>query len=173
MKFTDRFSPRSFIEKDLEENILEDIFNQAIWAPSSYNEQPWRFLYVEKGSSSYDKFLDCIVEANKKWAQNAPVLLLSIVKKTFERDGRENRHAFHDTGFAVSNLINAAVNHGVQANQIGGYDKVKMESTFEINDPYESIAAIALGYTDKEITDVNRSRKSKEEIFFKDHLNFS
>jgi nitroreductase len=37
-----RWSPRSFAERDVSAEDLKKVFEAARWAASSYNEQPWR-----------------------------------------------------------------------------------------------------------------------------------
>jgi nitroreductase len=44
--FTDRWSPRSFLEEPLPEHQIRALFEAARWAPSCYNEQPWLFIYA-------------------------------------------------------------------------------------------------------------------------------
>ena len=39
-----RWSPRAFLDKPIEEEKIMSLFEAARWAPSAYNEQPWRFL---------------------------------------------------------------------------------------------------------------------------------
>ena len=39
-----RWSPRSFTEEPVSEEDLMACLEAARWAPSSNNEQPWRFL---------------------------------------------------------------------------------------------------------------------------------
>ena len=57
----------------------------------------------------YARLLSSLVEFNQSWAQSAPVLMLSVAKLHFDRNGKENRHAFHDVGAAASNLATQAI----------------------------------------------------------------
>ncbi len=45
-----RWSPRSFDDRDVSSADLKIVFEAARWAASSYNEQPWRFL---RGSAQF------------------------------------------------------------------------------------------------------------------------
>src|SRR5437588_2874562 len=99
-----RWSPRAFADKAVPAESLRSLFEAARWAPSSNNEQPWRFLVATKeNTTEYDLLFGCLVEGNQKWAHRAPALLLSVAKLQFEDDS-PNRHALHDTGMAVENL---------------------------------------------------------------------
>ena len=118
-----RWSPRAFEERAVEPEKLKTLFEAARWAPSSNNEQPWRFLAATRENrSDYDRLLNCLSEGNLKWAARAPVLMLSVASLFFEDDGKPNRHALHDTGMAVENLVLQATALGLQAHQMAGYD---------------------------------------------------
>src|SRR5437879_4076372 len=108
-----RWSPRAFSSRPVEPDKLRSLWEAARWAPSSYNEQPWSFIVATKDDEAeYARLLSCLVEGNIQWAQHAPVLMVSVARLSFEEDGKPNRHAFHDVGQAVSNLI-------VQATALG------------------------------------------------------
>ena len=120
----------------------------ARWASSLFNEQPWSFIVARRESrDSYAQLLRCLVEGNQLWAQRAPVLILTIVKQTFELDGRPNTHAWHDVGLAVANLVMQATAMGLGVHQLAGIypDRIRLE--FGIPDGYEPVSALAVGYT--------------------------
>ncbi|HYX05634.1 MAG TPA: nitroreductase family protein, partial [Bacteroidales bacterium] len=68
-----RWSPRSFTDENINEKDLESIFLAASWAPSSMNEQPWRYLYALHRDKEFSKFVDCLNPTNQEWAKNAAV----------------------------------------------------------------------------------------------------
>jgi nitroreductase len=142
-----RWSPRAFEERPVEPEKLKSLFEAARWAPSSNNEQPWRFLVATRDNrSDYDKLFSCLSEGNAKWVFRAPVLLLSVASLLFEDDGKPNRHALHDTGMAVENLVLQATALGLQAHQMAGYDMEKARKACQVPSGYEPVAMIAVGY---------------------------
>lgn len=142
-----RWSPRAFEERPVEPEKLKSLFEAARWAPSSNNEQPWRFLVATKDNrSEYDKLFSCLSEGNAKWVFRAPVLMLSVASLFFEDDGKPNRHALHDTGMAVENLVLQATALGLQAHQMAGYDAEKARKECQIPSGFEPVAMIAVGY---------------------------
>ncbi|HSC57043.1 MAG TPA: nitroreductase family protein [Nitrospira sp.] len=142
-----RWSPRAFDERPVEAQKLKSLFEAARWAPSSNNEQPWRFILASKNTSTdYDRLLACLVEGNRKWAFRAPVLILSVVSLNFEDDGKLNRHAFHDTGMAVENLVLQATALGLQVHQMAGFDVEKARATCLIPTGFDPVAMVAVGY---------------------------
>jgi len=142
-----RWSPVGFSNKDISPDILKTVFEAARWAPSSMNEQPWMYYYSFKGEAGFGLMLDCLVEANREWAKDAPALILSLAKKNFEYKNRPNRHALHDTGAANTLLAVQASELGLQAHQMGGFDIAKTMNTFNLSpSEFEPASFIALGY---------------------------
>jgi len=142
-----RWSPRAFDERPVEQETLKSLFEAARWAPSSNNEQPWRFIVASKETSTdYDRLFACLVEGNRKWAFRAPVLILSVASLLFEDDGKPNRHALHDTGMAAENFVLQATALGLQAHQMAGFDPQKARETCLIPTGFDPVAMIALGY---------------------------
>lgn len=141
-----RWSPRAFDERPVERDKLASLFEAARWAPSSNNEQPWRFILARKEEPEiYARLFGCLKEGNQKWARLAPVLILSVAKLTFE-DGSPNRHAYHDVGLAAENLVLQATALGLASHQMAGYDAEKVRTEFGIPPDCDPVAAIAIGY---------------------------
>ena len=141
-----RWSPRAFDERPIEPEKLRSLFEAARWAPSSNNGQPWRFLVATRDNKiDHDRLLNCLVEANQKWAYRAPVLLLSVAKLQFE-DGSPNRHALYDTGMAVENLSLQATELGLVAHQMAGFLIDRTRTDCQIPEGYEPVAMMAIGY---------------------------
>ena len=142
-----RWSPRAFSEQSVGPDRLLTLLEAARWAPSSSNEQPWRFVVATKQEpADYDRLLACLLEGNRKWASRAPVLMLSVVRRDFEDDGRPNRHAFHDVGLATENLLLQATALGLVAHPMAGFDIEKARADLKIPSGYEPVAMIAVGY---------------------------
>lgn len=142
-----RWSPRAFDERPIEPEPLRCLFEAARWAPSSSNEQPWRFVVATKADqAAYDRLLACLLEGNRKWAYRAPALILSVAHMNFEDDGRPNRHAFHDTGMAVENLLLQASSLGLVGHPMAGFDIERARAELKIPSGYEPVAMIAVGY---------------------------
>ena len=142
-----RWSPRAFAERPVEPEKLKSVFEAARWAPSSNNEQPWRFIVASKDDETkWTRLLACLVENNRKWAFRAPVLILSVASLNFEEDAKPNRHALHDTGMAVENLVLQVIALGLAAHQMAGFDVEKARADLKIPLGYEPVAMIAVGY---------------------------
>jgi nitroreductase len=141
-----RWSPRAYADKPVSSEDLSKIFTAASWAASSSNEQPWRFLVGHKGDETYKKIFDCLVEFNQGWAKSAPVLILTIAKTTFSKDGSNNGWALHDTGAASANMCLQAIALGIHTHGMAGFDKDKVRTHFNLPADYTEGAVWARGY---------------------------
>jgi nitroreductase len=141
-----RWSPRAYADKEVPAAELKKLFEAARWAASSSNEQPWRFLVGRRGDETYQKIFNALVEFNQSWAKSAPVLVLSVAKKTFTQKGTPNRYGLHDTGAATANLALQATALGLHTHSMAGYDQEQARASFAIPSDYEMGAVTAIGY---------------------------
>src|SRR5437762_2455849 len=84
--FLNRWSPRAMSGEELEDAELFSLFEAAKWAPSSYNNQSWRFLYAKRGEENWELFYNLLRDENKAWARNAAVLVVILSKMTYDHD---------------------------------------------------------------------------------------
>ena len=173
-----RWSPRAFSEDKIHEDVLLSLFEAASWAPSSRNEQPWRFIYgVKDEGPNYEKIYDTLVHWNQQWAKTAPILVITIAKLNSEYHNDDNLFALYDLGQSVANLIVQATDMNLYCHQMGGFDKEKVREAFQLPANYTAVTAIAIGYLGdpsvlpddmKELEDKARSRFDLNKIVFKD-----
>ena len=93
-----RIEPRSFAAEPLSDAEVASLFEGARWSPSSFNGQPWLFLYETDGPDR-TLFDSVLMPRNRAWASKAP-LVGFIFANTRTPDGREPRTAQFDTGAA-------------------------------------------------------------------------
>lgn len=142
-QFLARWSPRSFLRKDIPEDVLWSVFEAARWAPSANNLQPWRFI-VARTKEDRERFYQFINEFNLTWCKNAPVLAL-IIAKTVEGDREIRSHAF-DSGAAWAFLSLQAIKKGLVTHPMTGFDFEKARKLLQIPDEYAIQALVAIGY---------------------------
>ncbi len=161
-----RFSPRGFSQKPISKQILFEILEAVRYAPSSFNEQPWRFVYaLKEDKENYQCLLSCLVEKNQQWAKEAPVLMLGVAKKAFSANDKPNRHAWYDTGAAVGMMTLKATALDVFVHQMAGFDAVKAREVLQIPEEYEPVVMIAMGYLEEEHK-LDKPRRPLEQIAF-------
>ena len=141
-----RWSPRAFADKPVSEADLKTLFTAASWAASSYNEQPWRFLVGRKGDETWKKIFSSLVPMNQGWAESAPILYVSLAKKSFSHNGSPNRVAVHDVGAASATLSLQATALGLHTHGMAGFDAELLRAYFGIPSDFDPVACWALGY---------------------------
>lgn len=133
--------------KPVAPEVLRSLLEAARWAPSSSNEQPWRFLVFDESTvAAREQARGILTGNNKVWAVAAPVLVLTVAKDTWTKNGEPNRHAAHDVGAASENLLLQASAHGLAAHPMAGYESDKARTLFGIPDGFTSMAMIAIGH---------------------------
>jgi nitroreductase len=174
-----RWSTRAFSDKPVDKEKIRSLIEAARWAPSAFNEQPWRFIVGIKGDKTYDLIMESLVEWNQKWAKTAPVLILNIAKKTFSHNGTQNVTFKYDLGQAVAFMILEAIDQGLASHQMSGFDTEKAVKFFNISDDFQPVSVTAFGYQEgKDVLEEDyqkmeenpRIRKPKEELLFSSGL---
>ncbi len=143
--FVDRWSPRAMSGESIPESELMVLFEAARWAPSSYNNQPWRILYARRDSEHWPLFLSLLVEGNRVWADKAAALLVFISKTTFDHSGKPARTHSYDTGAAWENLALQAMLRGYVAHGMQGFDYERARTELQVPDEYQVEAMAAVG----------------------------
>ncbi len=140
-----RWSPRAMSGEPIKESELMSLFEAARWAPSSYNNQPWRILYAKKETSHWMRFFDLLVDFNKSWCDKAAVLGLIVAEKIFEKTKKPSiTHSF-DTGAAWENLCLEGTSRNLVVHGLQGFDYQKAKTALKIPDEYEVLAMFAVG----------------------------
>ena len=140
-----RWSPRSMTGEELDNDTLMSLFEAARWAPSSFNNQPWRFIYAKRNTKYWDTIFDLLVESNKVWAKNAGILIVVISNKNFEYNGKFSITHQYDAGAAWENLALEATSRGLIAHGMQGFDYQKARDRLEIPEDFDVMAMIAIG----------------------------
>jgi len=140
-----RWSPRAFSGELLTNRELMSLFEAARWAPSSYNNQPWRFIYAQRGTPAWDIFFNLMVEFNKSWTHNAAVLVVIVSHNIFEFNGKPSRTHSFDTGSAWQNLALQGTAMGLVVHGMEGFDYDRAKAELNIPDDYTVEAMCAIG----------------------------
>lgn len=143
--FWRRWSPRAMSGEPLTEEELMRLFEAARWAPSTYNEQEWRFLYARRDTPQWPLIFDLLYDANQAWCKNAAVLVVIVARKTFTRNGKPNPVHLFDVGSAWENLALQATAMGIVAHGMAGFDFDKARTDLKVPDEFAIAAMFALG----------------------------
>ncbi|MBL7854785.1 MAG: nitroreductase family protein [Cyclobacteriaceae bacterium] len=143
----ERKSRRAYLPTPVSGETIKSLFEAARWAPSSSNEQPWAYLYATKDQPElWEKIFDSLMEGNKFWAREAPLLVVSMVRKNFLKNDKPNGSARFDLGAANAFLSLQATHLGLNVHQMGGFEKEKIIRNLNIPDTHEPVVVLAIGY---------------------------
>ncbi|HSR67874.1 MAG TPA: nitroreductase family protein [Acidobacteriota bacterium] len=142
----ERWSPRSFSGRPVSQDDLTTLFEAARWAPSCYNEQPWRFLYAHRQSPHWERFFSLLAEGNQAWCAKAGVLLVLLSSRRFERNDKPNASHSLDAGSAWQNLALQATRMGLAAHAMAGFDKDKAVEELGVPEDFQVECMIAVGH---------------------------
>ncbi len=142
-----RWSPRAFSSRALEPAVLERLMEAARWAPSCYNEQPWRFVVAHASQAEdFAGILSTLVPFNQSWAKSAAVLGIAVARLDFANNGKPNDWARYDTGQAMAQLTMQAEFEGLHVHQMGGFDPAACVQVLGLPEGFVAAAAFAIGY---------------------------
>lgn len=147
--FLERWSPRAMTGVGISQAELMTMLDAARWAPSSYNSQPWRFLFAQRDSSYWPLFLSLLNTNNQGWAKNASALVFLVSKLKMLPAGQTAEvpsytHAF-DCGAAWGYLALQAHKMGWAAHAMIGIDYARAAKELNVPAEHRVEVAIAIG----------------------------
>ncbi len=143
--FLRRWSPRAMTGDAVTPAELSRLFEAARWAPSTYNEQEWRFRYAHRGAPSWQTFFDLLVEQNRTWCANAGVLVAIFARTTFAKNGKPNPVHLFDCGAAFENLALQGAAMDLVVHGMAGFDWDRAGPTLRAPAEFVPAAMFAVG----------------------------
>ncbi|MFM7322187.1 MAG: nitroreductase family protein [Armatimonadota bacterium] len=160
----ERWSPWAFAPTPVPAETLASLLEAARWAPSSMNEQPWRFVVGDQVRSPevHAALASALLPGNALWAASVPLLILVCADTLFRARGTVNRFALHDAGQATAFLQLQATAIGLRCHPMGGYDAAKARVSLGIPDDHETGALLAIGYPESPTVLEDETVRAKE-----------
>lgn len=143
--FFNRWSPRAMSGEPVSQAELNRLFEAARWAPSTYNEQEWRFLYAHRTGPHWKTFMEILAEPNRVWCKDAAVLVVVLSGKVFSRNGNPNPVHTFDAGLASMNFMLQGSHMGLVTHGMAGFDRDKARADLRVPQDYAVEAMIAVG----------------------------
>jgi nitroreductase len=147
--FLERWSPRAFTGEPISMAQLLTLFEAARWAPSCFNAQPWRFIWAQRDTEHWPRFLSLLSAYNQSWAKNAAALVVLVSKTTILPRGADKEvpsltHSL-DAGAAWENLALQATRSGWATHGMVDFDMPRAATELGVPPDYRVEAAIAIG----------------------------
>ena len=147
--FLERWSPRAFTSQPITQEELLTMLEAARWAASSYNSQPWRFLYALRDTPAWERFLNLLVPFNQSWAKESSALVFLVSNSIMlsPRSGKEAPSPTHsfDTGTASGYFALQASLMGWYVHGMVGFDADRAFEELSVPKGYKIEAVYAVG----------------------------
>lgn len=140
-----RWSARAMSGQAISKEELLSLFEAARWAPSSYNSQPWRFVYGMRETATWDRLFNLLAPVNQTWCVRGAVLILVLSRTRFAYNNEPSRTHSFDTGAACENLALQACAQGLVVHGMEGFDYDAARSEFKIPELYAIEAMFVIG----------------------------
>ncbi len=159
----ERYSVRSFQDKDIPEEVIEKI-KKAIWiSPSADNRQPYKFIFVKD-----KKIKEQLVKEGKtyEFVGKAPLVIVAVAdpEEAYPYIGREKHEVYLlDIGIAIAQANLVATENGLGGCWVIVFDEEKIKKILNIPEKYIVVALFPVGYSNSKRGGIYRKRE--EQLF--------
>ncbi|MFX0097022.1 MAG: nitroreductase family protein [Candidatus Hodarchaeota archaeon] len=168
----ERRAYRSLEPVKITKDLVKDLAESIQLAPSCYNNQPWRFVFVYEDEAL--KKMHTALTPGNKWAQHASMIVAVFSRIDYDCQLRGRDYYLFDTGIATAFLILRATELGLVAHPIAGFSEEVAKKVLEIPEDMKVITLVIFGKHSKEIADylseeqVKLERKRPERLPLRD-----
>jgi len=134
---------RSLAPVGIPDSVVEDLARTAQLAPSCFNNQPWRFVFI-RDPAVLERVFSCLTPGNK-WARSASMVVAVFSKEELDCVVEERKYFLFDTGMATAFMMLKATEHGLVAHPIAGFDEKGLKDVLRIREAMTLIALIVVG----------------------------
>ena len=163
--FTEARTHHAFLDKDIPESVLQQLYDLAKWAPTAFNMSSARFVFV-KSKAGKEKLASALMEGNIPQTMQAPVTVIVATDTRFYDElprlfpafdakpiyaGNEafaREAGFRNGTLQGAYLLLASRALGLDSGAMSGFDNAKVDELFFADGRYKSNFLINLGYGD-------------------------
>jgi len=160
-----RVSVRTYEKKDVPNELVGQLLETAVRAPSAGNAQPWEFIVVKDLEIKKELASAAL---KQRHVETAPVVIVVCAdpEKSAEKYGErgESLYCIQDTAAAIENMLLTAHSLGLGACWIGAFEEDKVRSTLNIPPKLKPVALITVGFPREYEKSTKTSRISFENI---------
>lgn len=160
--FIERKSVRSYLDKNITKETIEELLQAARLAPSAVNYQPWRFFICQS-----DEIKQSITESYpRKWFKTAPLYIVACADKSqsWKRSADNKDHGNIDVAIAITHLMLKATEMGLGTCWVCNFDTSVVIEALNLDKFLEPVAIIPLGYPSEEMSDNKELAKKRKQI---------
>lgn len=128
---------------EITEELIRDLAESARLAPSCFNNQPWRFIFVH--DPEVLKKLHGAMSRGNQWGQAASMIIAVFSREDMDCRIRGRNYYLFDTGMAMAFIILRATELGLVAHPIAGYDERAVKEILGIPEDMQVITLVNVG----------------------------
>ena len=148
----ERRAYRSLAPVPISEELVKDLARHAQLAPSCFNNQPCRFVFIYEPETL--KAMHAAISAGNEWAYAASMIIAIFSKKEDDCIIKDREYHQFDCGLATGFLILRATELGLVAHPIAGYSPKKTKEILGIPGEYQVITLVIVGKHSETISPV-------------------
>jgi len=164
-----RRSVRSYEKKDVPNELIGQMLEAAVRAPSAGNIQPWEFIVVKDIEKKRELYEAALKQRNVK---EAPVVIVicAYPGKCTERYGERGKslYCIQDTAAAMENMLLTAHSLGLGACWVGAFEENKIRNILNIPQKLKPVALITVGFPREHVEPTKTTRIPFENITYID-----
>lgn len=161
---------RSLQPVEITDQILEQFGRAAQLAPSCFNNQPWRFIFVRE-KKILNKMFDALSPGNA-WGKKSSLIIVVFGKKEDDCVIKDREYYLFDLGLAASAIMLQATELNLVAHPVAGFSPQKVKEITGIPGDYTVITLIIAGAkaedADGESEEKRPERRSLSHIYSMD-----
>ncbi len=158
----ERRAYRSLEPANITEALIQDLAGCVQLAPSCFNNQPWRFVFVH--NPEVLKKMHSALSPGNEWAFSASMIIAAFSRKEDDCIIRDREYFQFDLGMAVGFLVLRATELGLVAHPIAGFSPKKTKEILAIPDDYKVMTLIIVGTHSKILNPVLSEKQIKQEM---------
>ena len=167
--FLQRQSCREFVDRDVPDEIIEEICRVALLAPSACNCQPWKIVAIKgEKKNSIVKLVQGM--GMNKFVEKAPVLIALVEGKgnfltSFGDKTKHTDFVHNDIGILQAHIVLAAHSAGLGTCILGWRNEKEIGKALGLGKNAKIPVMIALGYAPTDYPIRPKKRKTLNETY--------
>jgi nitroreductase len=150
---------RSLVPVNIDKKTIHDLAESARLAPSCFNNQPWRYVFVTEKKRLQQ--MQSALSKGNEWAYQASMIIAVFSKEKDDCVIRERKYHQFDLGLSVGFMVLRATELGLVAHPIAGYSPKETRKILGIPNEYQIITLVIVGKHTQKINPV-LSKKQKQ-----------
>ena len=151
-------SIRSYIDKEVSDEIIFRVLEAGRLAPIAHNDQPWRFILIKDKNKLNELTKYCISGSFINQVGFAVAILTDSESKWCDIDGTR----------AVQNMVLTAWSLDLGSCWIGRIDEKGLKNFLNIPDRWKVLTVLPFGYFNRKLIPNSKFRMSSKEAFYLD-----